>query len=57
MCIDYRELNQTTMKNRYPLPRIADLLDQLQGASVFSKTDLRSGCHQLRIKKGDIQEL
>ncbi|GJR63225.1 putative reverse transcriptase domain-containing protein [Tanacetum coccineum] len=49
MCIDYRELNKLTIKNRYPLPRIDDLFDQLQGSSVYSKIDLRSGYHQLRI--------
>nr|GEW99978.1 putative reverse transcriptase domain-containing protein [Tanacetum cinerariifolium] len=48
MCIDYRELNKLTIKNRYPLPRIDDLFDQLQGSSVYSKIDLRSGYHQLR---------
>ncbi|GJT58346.1 putative reverse transcriptase domain-containing protein [Tanacetum coccineum] len=47
MCIDYRELNKLTIKNRYPLPRIDDLFDQLQGSSVYSKIDLRSGYHQL----------
>ncbi|GKE73720.1 putative reverse transcriptase domain-containing protein, partial [Tanacetum coccineum] len=51
MCIDYRELNKLTIKNRYPLPRIDDLFDQLQGSSVYSKIDLRSGYHQLRIKE------
>ncbi|GJU36870.1 putative reverse transcriptase domain-containing protein [Tanacetum coccineum] len=54
ICIDYRELNKLTIKNRYPLPRIDDLFDQLQGSSVYSKIDLRSGYHQLRIKKEDI---
>ncbi|KAL0546548.1 hypothetical protein IC582_016459 [Cucumis melo] len=54
LCIDYRELNKVTVNNRYPLPRIDDLFDQLQGATVFSKIDLRSGYHQLRIKDGDV---
>ncbi|KAL0539555.1 hypothetical protein IC582_023771 [Cucumis melo] len=54
LCIDYRELNKVTVKNRYPLPRIDDLFDQLQGATVFSKIDLRSGYHQLRIKDEDV---
>nr|GFB34643.1 putative reverse transcriptase domain-containing protein [Tanacetum cinerariifolium] len=53
MCIDYRELNKLTVKNRYPLPRIDDLFDQLQGSSVYSKIDLRSSYHQLRIKDAD----
>ncbi|GKD80818.1 putative reverse transcriptase domain-containing protein, partial [Tanacetum coccineum] len=51
VCIDYRELNKLTIKNRYPLPRIDDLFDQLQGSSMYSKIDLRSGYHQLRIKE------
>ncbi|GJR84475.1 retrotransposon protein, putative, ty3-gypsy subclass [Tanacetum coccineum] len=54
MCIDYQELNKLTIKNRYPLPRIDDLFDQLQGSSVYSKIDLRSGYHQLRVKDEDI---
>nr|GFC67658.1 retrotransposon protein, putative, Ty3-gypsy subclass [Tanacetum cinerariifolium] len=54
MCINYRELNKLTVKNRYPLPRIDDLFDQLQGSSVYSKIDLRSGYHQLRVRKEDV---
>ncbi|CAH1437259.1 unnamed protein product [Lactuca virosa] len=54
MCIDYRELNKLTVKNRYPLPRINDLFDQLQGASYFSKIDLRSGYHHLRVLEEDV---
>ncbi|GKC81676.1 putative reverse transcriptase domain-containing protein [Tanacetum coccineum] len=54
MCIDYRELKKLTVKNRYPLPRIDDLFDQLQGSSVYSKIDLRSGYHQLRVREEDI---
>nr|GEW61024.1 putative reverse transcriptase domain-containing protein [Tanacetum cinerariifolium] len=54
MCIDYRELNKLTVKNRYPLSRIDDLFDQLQGSSVYSKIDMRLGYHQLRIKEEDI---
>nr|GFB26810.1 transposon Ty3-G Gag-Pol polyprotein [Tanacetum cinerariifolium] len=54
MCIDYREFNKLTIKNRYPLPRIDDLCDQLQGSSVDSKIDLQSGYHQLRVREKDI---
>nr|CAE04199.2 OSJNBa0011E07.8 [Oryza sativa Japonica Group] len=54
MCVDYRSLNEVTIKNKYPLPWIDDLFDQLKGAKVFSKMDLRSGYHQLKIRTGDI---
>ncbi|GJT38548.1 putative reverse transcriptase domain-containing protein [Tanacetum coccineum] len=54
MCIDYRELNKLTVKNRYPLPRIDDLFDQLQGSTIYSKINLRSGYHQLRVREEDI---
>ena len=54
LCIDYRKLNELTIRNRYPLPRIDDLFDQLSGAQVFSKIDLRSGYHQLRIRAEDV---
>ena len=53
-CIDYRELNKIAIKNKYPLPRVDDLFDQLQGPGVFSKIDLRSGYHQLRLKLEDV---
>ena len=54
LCVNYRQLNKVTIKNKYPFPRIDDLFDQLQGASVFSNIDLRSGYHQLRIKESNI---
>ncbi|GJX12043.1 putative reverse transcriptase domain-containing protein [Tanacetum coccineum] len=57
MCIDYRELNKLTVKNRYPLPRIDDLFDQLQGSSVYSKIDLWSGYHQLRVREKNIPKM
>nr|CAD1830168.1 unnamed protein product [Ananas comosus var. bracteatus] len=60
LCVDYRELNKVTIKNKYPLPRIDDLFDQLQGSSVYSKIDLQSGYHQLkiapRIEEGEGEE-
>jgi hypothetical protein len=54
MCLDYHSLNEVTIKNKYPLPRISDLFDQLKGACVFSRIDLRSGYHQLKIRASDI---
>nr|GFC44282.1 putative reverse transcriptase domain-containing protein [Tanacetum cinerariifolium] len=57
MCIDYRELNKLMVKNRYPLPRIDDLFDQLQGSSVYSKIDLRSGYHQLRVREENVLKM
>ena len=54
MCIDYRQLNKLTVKNKYPLPRIDDLFDQFRGASVFSKIDLRSVYYQLKVKEEDV---
>jgi hypothetical protein len=56
LCIDYRQLNKVTIKNRYPLPRIDDLMDQLVGARVFSKIELRSGYHQIKVKYEDMQK-
>ena len=57
MCIDYRELNKVTIKNKYPLSRIDDLFDQLQDAQYFSKIDLRSDYHQLRIREADVPKM
>ena len=54
LCIDYRQLNRVTIKNRYPLPKIDDLFDQLRGARVYSKIYLRTEYHQLRVRKADI---
>ena len=56
LCVDYRQLNKMTVKNKYPLPRIDDLFDQLKGVCVFSKVDLRSGYHQLRIKDENVHK-
>ena len=56
MCVDYRQLNKLTIKNKYPLSRIDDLLDQLRGAAMFSKIDLRFGYHQILVKPEDVQK-
>jgi hypothetical protein len=57
MCVDYRSLNDVTIKNKYPLPRIEDLFDQMRGARVLSKIDLRSGYHQMKIRPSDIPKM
>ena len=57
LCIDYRQLNKVTVHNKYPLPHINDVFNQLQGAKVFSKIDLRSGYHQLKIKEIDVPKI
>ena len=54
MRVDYKELNQITVKNKYSSPRIEDLFDQLGGATIFSKLDLRPGCHQMRVNSEDV---
>jgi hypothetical protein len=54
LCMDYHALNEVTVKNKYPLPRIDDLFDQLRGACVFSMIDLQSRCHQLKVRECDI---
>jgi len=56
LCVDYRQLNKMTIKNKYPHPRIVDLMDQLHGSSVFSKIDLRSGYHQILVKADYVQK-
>jgi len=56
LCVDYRQLNKMTIKNKYPLPRIHDLMDQLHGSSMFSKLDLQSGYHQILVKVDDVQK-
>jgi hypothetical protein len=56
LCIDYRELNRITIKNKYHLPRIDDLFDQLKEAKVFLKIDIQSGDHQLKVKEEDVQK-
>jgi hypothetical protein len=57
MCVDYHSLSEVVIKNKYPLPRIGDLFDQMKGASIFSKIDLRSGYHQLKIRESDITKI
>ena len=57
LCINYRKLNKVTIRNQYPLPRIDELFDQLQGSRVYSKIDLRSGYHQLRVQESDVPKI
>jgi len=57
ICIDYRRLNKVTIRNKYPIRRIDDLFDKMQSASVFSKIDLRSGYHQLKVRAEDIPKI
>ena len=57
LCVDYRQLNKVTIKNKYPLSRIDDFMDQLQGATVFSKIDLRFGYHQIQVREEDIPKM
>ena len=56
LCVDYKQLNKVTIKNRYPLPCIDNLFDQVRGASIFSKIDLRFGYHQVKIKDEDVHK-
>ena len=57
MCVDYRALNKSTIKNKFPVPRIEDIFDKLQGSSYYSRIDLKSGYHQIRIVPGSFQKI